>query len=76
MKKIQKNLAIPVVLAVMILLFTGIAYADRDTYVSGASIRVSMISQDPDPVEPGEYIELRWMVTNSGSQPLPDVPFR
>jgi hypothetical protein len=57
-------------------LMSCVALADRDTFVSGASIRVSMISQDPDPVGPGDYVELRWMVTNMGSKPLEDVEFK
>ncbi|MBN2368529.1 hypothetical protein JXC34_05915, partial [Candidatus Woesearchaeota archaeon] len=39
-------------------LFSHLATADVLTYVSGPSIRISMISQDPDPVKPGEYVEL------------------
>ncbi|MBU2561317.1 MAG: COG1361 S-layer family protein [Nanoarchaeota archaeon] len=62
--------------ALLLMIFLGAsAFADSDTYVSGASIRVSMISQDPDPVKPGEYLELRWMVINYGSTPLEDVEF-
>jgi hypothetical protein len=74
MKKIRY--AIFAALAICLMLFSGSAIADRDTYVSGASIRVSMISQDPDPVEPGDYVELRWMVINYGSRPLENVEFR
>ncbi|MBN1543839.1 COG1361 S-layer family protein [Candidatus Woesearchaeota archaeon] len=63
-------------LAALVMMLSGTgAVADSATYVSGASIRVSMISQDPDPVKPGEYLELRWMVTNYGSKPLEDVEF-
>ena len=58
-----------------VLVFAAFAAADVETYVSGPSIRVSMISQDPDPVKPGEYLELRWMVINMGSTPLEDVEF-
>jgi hypothetical protein len=67
------------IFAALLLIITAaavIVIADRDTYVSGASIRVSMISQDPDPVEPGDYVELRWMVTNYGSKSLEDVEFQ
>jgi hypothetical protein len=35
-----------------------------------------MISQDPDPVSPGDYVELRWMITNMGSKPLEGVEFK
>ena len=69
-----------VVFAATILFFTlllaAFALADVQTYVSGPSIRVSMISQTPDPVHPGEYLELRWMVINMGSTPLEDLEFK
>lgn len=74
--KTDKKTAITTLSIIFVLLMGAAALADRDTYVSGASIRVSMISQDPDPVGPGEYVELRWMVTNYGSKPLEDVEFR
>jgi hypothetical protein len=46
------------------------------TYLTSGSLRISMISQDPDPVSPGDYVELRWMVTNMGSEPLEELEFR
>ncbi|MBW2965168.1 COG1361 S-layer family protein [Candidatus Woesearchaeota archaeon] len=73
--KYNKN-AIFALMAVCILLLSAVVIADVATYVSGASIRVSMISQDPDPVGPGEYVELRWMVINYGSKPLENVEFK
>jgi hypothetical protein len=79
MKKTNTNSQRYVFVSAALLLFTLLlvasAIADVDTYVSGPSIRVSMISQDPDPVKPGEYLELRWMVINMGSTPLQDVEF-
>ncbi|MBW2996752.1 COG1361 S-layer family protein [Candidatus Woesearchaeota archaeon] len=76
-KKPKKLNTIIITTVLMLVALCSVAVlADVNTYVSGASIRVSMISQDPDPVEPGEYIELRWMVTNLGSTPLEDVEFK
>lgn len=74
--KLAKILTLATITLAAILLFAGTVAADSYTYVSGASIRVSMISQDPDPVEPGQYVELRWMVTNLGSRPLEEVEFK
>lgn len=65
-----------VLMLLFVLVFAAFAAADVATYVSGPSIRVSMISQTPDPVHPGEYVELRWMVINMGSTPLEDLEFR
>jgi len=64
------------VIAVMAVLSCLTVLADVDTILPGGSIRVSMISQTPDPVAPGEYVELRWMVINKGSTPLEDVEFK
>ncbi|HII71460.1 TPA: hypothetical protein HA265_01770, partial [Candidatus Woesearchaeota archaeon] len=55
-KKTTRNNMYAAIFAVLMLLMPAIALADVDTYVSGPSIRVSMISQDPDPVKPGEYV--------------------
>jgi len=69
----------PLTILIALVILTSLSItviADVDTYLSGSSIRVSMISQDPDPVKPGEYVELRWMVINMGSTPLQDVKFK
>lgn len=75
-KKTKKINTIMIALLMLAAFCSVAVLADVHTYVSGASIRVSMISQDPDPVGPGEYVELRWMVTNLGSKPLEDVEFK
>lgn len=36
-------------------------------------IDATFLNQDPDPVEPGEYVDLRWRIENSGSEPLTDI---
>jgi len=45
-------------------------------------IRVSLLNQDPDPVAPGDYVELRFQLTNNGQsrkdvtfEILPEYPF-
>lgn len=60
----------------MFVMLCSIVMADTQTILPGGSIRVSMISQIPDPVAAGEYLELRFMVTNLGSKPLEDVEFK
>ncbi len=40
-----------------------------------ADLEVSLISQDPDPAEPGEYVEVRWKVINNGTKDAEDVVF-
>ncbi|MBW2966485.1 COG1361 S-layer family protein [Candidatus Woesearchaeota archaeon] len=51
--------------------------------VEGSKIEVSLISQEPDPVNPGEIVDLRFKIENLGSAPtgnlifeiLPQYPF-
>lgn len=77
-RMMKKSAPLLMILSLIIVLAMSAAsvFADSDTYLPGASIRVSMISQDPDPVNPGEYVELRWMITNMGSKPIENVEFR
>lgn len=77
---INKKVSILVVLSILVLTLISLSvFATMPTdgmYLNSGSLRVSMISQDPDPVSPGDYVELRWMVTNLGSDPLEDVEFK
>lgn len=43
--------------------------------ISGGNMDVTMLSQEPDPVEPGEFVELRWKVENIGEK-IDDVEFK
>ena len=47
----------------------------EQTEISRSSITVTYLSQDPDPVEPGEFVDLRFRVENYGSNAVPDVRF-
>ena len=59
----------------MLLLATAVSAADTlTTYITDASrLKISMISQDSDPAEPGSMVEVRWKVENLGSSPANDV---
>ncbi len=35
--------------------------------------RISLLSQEPDPVEPGSYVDLRFKIENYGTDPIPDL---
>jgi len=67
----RKNTFLPIVLAAVlaVLMLAGSAFAQ----ISG--VRVSLISQNPDPVGPGETLELRWQVENYGSKTAENVIF-
>ncbi len=43
--------------------------------VSGGVMDVTMLSQEPDPVQPGKTVELRWKVENIGEK-IDDIEFK
>ena len=40
---------------------------------TGAAVKVSLVNQDPDPVQPGDIVELRFKLENNGSSSQPNV---
>jgi hypothetical protein len=67
----KKKLSFIVVLVVFSLLFSALALGA--SYKSGPELVVSLISQSPDPVEPGEIITVKFKVENKGSETSGDV---
>ncbi len=59
----KRELVLVTVLAVLVLSMTLQVNAAEDPRIS-----VSFISQTPDPVEPGDYVELRWKIDNLASK--------
>ncbi|MBN2101279.1 MAG: hypothetical protein JW716_00215 [Candidatus Aenigmarchaeota archaeon] len=59
----KKEIVLLTVLAVLLLSLTVSVKAAEDPRIS-----VSFISQTPDPVEPGDYVELRWKIDNLASK--------
>ncbi|MFT7616247.1 MAG: hypothetical protein ACI8Y7_001076 [Candidatus Woesearchaeota archaeon] len=53
------------ILVLALLLGTTQGFADTEQLVL---LRADFISQTPDPVVPGEYVELRWRITNDGGR--------
>jgi hypothetical protein len=41
--------------------------------VEGSKIQITLISQEPDPVNPGEVVDLRFKIENLGSSPTGDL---
>ncbi|MBU0461761.1 MAG: hypothetical protein KJ574_04205 [Nanoarchaeota archaeon] len=71
-------------LILLILSSSAIAEDTLTTYITDAArLKISLISQDPDPAEPGSLVEVRWKVENLGSSNaqnvrvkiLPEYPF-
>ena len=69
MKKEMKSIGI---LCVMLIVCTAVSLA---AISSSADIDVSLINQNPDPAEPGKYVELNWKVENIGSSNAENVIF-
>ncbi|MEM4755816.1 MAG: hypothetical protein QW594_01655 [Candidatus Woesearchaeota archaeon] len=80
-KKGQKKfLAMLSIVLVALAVLSSVAVA---SVVSTSKVVVTMMSQNPDPVQPGRYVEVRWKVENKGGSPtneflfelMPQFPF-
>jgi hypothetical protein len=43
--------------------------------VNYANLDVALLNQDPDPAQPGDYVEVRWKVEKQGNERAEDVRF-
>lgn len=76
----QRNKAILLIaiMAMLAVMFAGTGaaqYLISPMIPSGVDLKVSFMSQDPDPAGPGETLELRWKIENNGSTKAEDVIF-
>ena len=69
MKKEIKSIGI---LFAMLIVCTSVSLA---AVSDSADIEVSLINQNPDPAEPGKYVEVKWKVENIGSSNAENVIF-
>ncbi|MBU3941696.1 MAG: hypothetical protein KKF74_02175 [Nanoarchaeota archaeon] len=69
MKKEMKSIGI---LCVMMIVCAAVSLA---AISSSVDIDVSLINQNPDPAEPGKYVEVKWKVENAGSSNTENVIF-
>src|SRR3989338_8603971 len=76
--------AILIIIFVMLFAAVNTVIAQIDTQYSGRSpnILVSLTKQEPDPVEPGQQVELNFKIDNNGTtadnfvfEILPEYPF-
>jgi len=44
--------------------------------VTAQNVEITFLSQDPDPVEPGEIVDLRYKIENFGSRGLENIKFK
>ncbi|MFC1752660.1 COG1361 S-layer family protein [Thermoproteota archaeon] len=63
------------VILTLLLLATAVCATDTlTTYITDATrLKTSLISQDPDPVNPGDMVEVRWKIENLGSSSANNV---
>lgn len=69
----MKKLSIIIGLILLVGLFINPAQAA--TNLDTASLRVNLLNQDPDPAEPGKYVEIRLKAEKFGNNPLTNVNF-
>ena len=64
--------ALKVLITVLLLgIFLQPAYAAND--ITDGSLKLSLVNQQPDPVEPGEYVDVRFKIENIGDSSLQDI---
>lgn len=61
--------------AIIIVCMSALVSAAPKTVPSGSKVIVTMISQEPDPANPGDIVDLRFKIQNSGSDPTEDLIF-
>jgi hypothetical protein len=79
MNKIYKTIFAIFALVLMIVNVSAATYSRDD---EDARVTVQFLNQDPDPADPGDYVELRWTVTKFGNEKMdlefelmPEYPF-
>ena len=66
-----KNIVVGLI--VMIVLSMGV-YAEYNSY-DYATIGITLLNQDPDPANQGEYLDIRFKVIKKGNEVLEDLTF-
>ncbi len=60
------------IILVMVLMCAVLVHA-QTAFDNQGVIVVNMVNQEPDPVGPGEYVDVRWMVQNLGSDSINNI---
>ena len=65
-----------VMLTILILLgFFSVAYSATDDKYNYAKLTETLLNQDPDSVEPGNYVELRFKIEKEGNDELTSIQY-
>lgn len=59
---------------ILLVLVSIVAANSAESYDFG-SLKVTLLNQDPDPANPGEYVELRFNVEKIGNEEMEDISF-
>ncbi len=53
----------------------GSVWVDATTDLTARNVDYTLVNQQPDPAEPGSYVEVRWKVEGFGQKEMEDVEF-
>ena len=69
---LRKQIFMIILIFTLCLSFTNIAVADDYDF---AYLDITLLNQDPDPAEQGEYLDLRWKIVKNGNEVMEDITF-
>lgn len=69
-KKTEGQIFFVAVFFIATIFFAGFAHAQENAYVVE-----NLLNQDPDPAEPGKYLELRWQVLKQGNKDIEKITY-
>ena len=69
---VRKQIFMIIMIFTVYLSLTSFAVADNDDF---AYLHITLLNQDPDPAEQGEYLDLRWKVIKMGNEQMDDITF-
>jgi hypothetical protein len=61
-----------IIILLMFLITLNFVFSNDFDYVS---IKTTLLNQDPDPAEPGKYVEIRWKIEKFGNLEIEDLIF-
>lgn len=67
-----KSLVLYAIIAIMGFCLSSVVHAASEDNIH---LDITLLNQDPDPAEQGEYLELRWKVIKSGNSNAEDLKF-
>ena len=70
----KKRALLYIILLITVIILSYNSYAQSSISIAvGADVRVTFINQDPDPVEPGSVVDVRFKFENIGSEKVDEV---